>query len=69
VIAEGSSGEGGFGYDPVFFIPEEGRTAAGLVPDEKNAISHRGRALKKFVDRLAGRNGGAKSDVSGPKKS
>ncbi|MCL2705433.1 MAG: RdgB/HAM1 family non-canonical purine NTP pyrophosphatase [Spirochaetaceae bacterium] len=37
-------GESGFGYDPVFFIPKLGKTAAELLPDEKNEISHRGKA-------------------------
>ena len=39
-------GEGGFGYDPVFFVPQFGRTLAELSADEKNAISHRGKAGK-----------------------
>ncbi|ADK80416.1 RdgB/HAM1 family non-canonical purine NTP pyrophosphatase [Sediminispirochaeta smaragdinae] len=43
-IAEAPSGEGGFGYDPIFFLPEYGKTAAQLSDDEKNRISHRGRA-------------------------
>ncbi|MBI5886807.1 MAG: XTP/dITP diphosphatase [Deltaproteobacteria bacterium] len=47
-IAFSPSGANGFGYDPVFFIPEKGRTAAELTPDEKNAISHRGRALVRL---------------------
>lgn len=47
-IAFSPAGTNGFGYDPVFFIPEKGRTAAELTPDEKNAISHRGRALEKL---------------------
>ena len=37
-------GEGGFGYDPVFFLPELGKTMAELTPQQKNRISHRGRA-------------------------
>lgn len=41
------SGREGFGYDPVFFIPGENKTAAELRPDEKNRISHRARALEK----------------------
>ncbi len=45
-------GAGGFGYDPYFLLPELGRTAAELVPDEKNAISHRGRALAQLVAQL-----------------
>ena len=39
-------GEGGFGYDPIFFVPQFGRTLAQLSADEKNAISHRGKAGK-----------------------
>jgi XTP/dITP diphosphohydrolase len=38
-------GENGFGYDPIFYLPDRGRTMAELPPEEKNAISHRGRAL------------------------
>lgn len=41
-------GEGGFGYDPLFFLPEKGVTAAQLPPDEKNRLSHRGQALAKL---------------------
>ena len=39
-------GSGGFGYDPIFFLPSYGRTAAELSADEKNAISHRGKAAR-----------------------
>ena len=42
-------GDGGFGYDPVFFVPECGCSSAELPPDEKNARSHRGQALRKLV--------------------
>jgi XTP/dITP diphosphohydrolase len=45
-IAREPRGEGGFGYDPIFFIPELGRTMAELSPEEKNQISHRGKAMK-----------------------
>ncbi len=45
-------GSGGFGYDPLFFVPESGRTGAELAPEEKNRISHRGRALAQLVTRL-----------------
>lgn len=38
-------GENGFGYDPIFFVPEFGKTTAELSPEEKNKVSHRGRAL------------------------
>jgi XTP/dITP diphosphohydrolase len=44
-IADEPAGEGGFGYDPVFYIPEKGKTAAELSPERKNRISHRYRAL------------------------
>ena len=45
-------GEGGFGYDPVFFIPDLKKTFAQLTAEEKNAISHRGRALEAFKVKL-----------------
>jgi XTP/dITP diphosphohydrolase len=45
-------GEGGFGYDPIFFYPPLGKTTAELTPDEKNAVSHRGNALKVFYEKL-----------------
>jgi XTP/dITP diphosphohydrolase len=46
-ITESQAGVGGFGYDPVFYVPEAGRTLAELTADEKNRISHRRRALDK----------------------
>ena len=45
-------GEGGFGYDPVFEIPVTGKTMAELSPEEKNAVSHRGKALRIFEMKL-----------------
>lgn len=51
-ITEAWVGEGGFGYDPVFFVPEWGRTLAQLTPEEKNQISHRARAFTKAKDIL-----------------
>lgn len=45
-------GDGGFGYDPVFEIPERGKTMAQLLPEEKNALSHRGKALRIFEMKL-----------------
>jgi XTP/dITP diphosphohydrolase len=45
-------GEGGFGYDPHFFIPALGKCAAELSSDEKNAMSHRGQALRALVEKL-----------------
>lgn len=62
VIAEGSwegvvsmtpSGEDGFGYDPIFWIPERNCSAAALSKTDKNQISHRGKALKALLARLA----------------
>ena len=55
VIIDEAHGEGGFGYDPIFFVPTEGKTAAELTREEKSAISHRGRALKLLLEAL--RNG------------
>ena len=48
VITEEPAGTGGFGYDPVFYVPQLGKTVAQLGEDEKNAISHRGNALHKL---------------------
>ena len=45
-------GANGFGYDPYFYVPAFRRTAAELDPAEKNAVSHRGQALKELVSRL-----------------
>ncbi len=45
-------GSNGFGYDPIFFVPEFGRTTAELSDEEKNSVSHRGRALRKMKDEL-----------------
>ena len=51
-ILEAPRGNGGFGYDPLFLIPELGKTGAELAPEEKNTLSHRGRALAVLVQRL-----------------
>lgn len=51
-IAFAPMGEGGFGYDPVFFLPKLKKTFAQLSAEEKNAISHRGLALKAFQEKL-----------------
>jgi XTP/dITP diphosphohydrolase len=45
-------GQNGFGYDPLFFVPELGCTTAELTAEEKNRISHRGQAVRQFVGRL-----------------
>lgn len=47
-IAEQPRGTGGFGYDPLFYLPGRGKTMAELRPEEKNAISHRGQALRRL---------------------
>lgn len=53
-VAEEPRGESGFGYDPVFLLPERGLTVAELPPEEKNAISHRGRAARQARAHLEG---------------
>ena len=45
-------GENGFGYDPIFYVPEKDCTSAQLSSDEKNAMSHRGKAIRCLVDQL-----------------
>lgn len=45
-IAYEPAGEGGFGYDPILFLPEFGKTSAEITMEEKNAVSHRGKALR-----------------------
>jgi XTP/dITP diphosphohydrolase len=58
VIALKPRGNRGFGYDPIFYLPELGKTMAELPPDEKNRISHRGRAAAKareVLERLSRR--------------
>ncbi|MEI7025200.1 XTP/dITP diphosphatase [Paenibacillus sp. y28] len=51
-ITSQPGGEGGFGYDPLFYIPAYDKTLAQLTPEEKNAVSHRGQALRALLDRL-----------------
>lgn len=51
-IAEEPAGMGGFGYDPILYIPEFGKTSAELTMEEKNQISHRGKALEAMKVRL-----------------
>ena len=46
------SGNGGFGYDPVFIVENAGKTMAEMTEEEKNAISHRGRALRNVIEFL-----------------
>ena len=51
-VAFAPMGDGGFGYDPVFFVPELKKTFAQLSAEEKNSMSHRGRALEVFKGKL-----------------
>ena len=51
-IADKPAGENGFGYDPIFYLPERGMTTAEITPEEKNAISHRGKALRQIKEVL-----------------
>jgi XTP/dITP diphosphohydrolase len=53
VILDAPRGSGGFGYDPYFWLPDLGKTAAELPPPEKNRLSHRGKALRALRDQLA----------------
>lgn len=52
VITENAAGNGGFGYDPIFYLPQFNKTMAELTDDEKNSISHRGEALRLFAKEL-----------------
>jgi len=51
IIAEKPRGSNGFGYDPIFYVPEKGKTVAQLSAEEKNDISHRGRAAQKLIEK------------------
>ncbi len=53
LIGYNIKGENGFGYDPIFYVPEYGCTTAELSPEQKNQISHRGRALEKMKIHLS----------------
>jgi XTP/dITP diphosphohydrolase len=52
VIIDAPRGQGGFGYDPHFLLPQQGKTAAELAPVDKNLLSHRGQALRQLVEKL-----------------
>ena len=53
LIAEKPAGKGGFGYDPILYLPEFGMTSAEITMEEKNKISHRGKALEAIKEVLA----------------
>ena len=52
-VLDAPRGERGFGYDPLFFSPEHGMSVGEMDPDEKHRVSHRARALKQLIERLA----------------
>jgi XTP/dITP diphosphohydrolase len=54
VIIDKARGQGGFGYDPIFYLETHGCTSAELSAKEKNKISHRGQALQAFIEQLKG---------------
>ena len=51
-ITRAAAGSGGFGYDPIFYVPELGKTAGELSKDEKRAVSHRGKALTLLLEAM-----------------
>ena len=55
-ITHAPAGENGFGYDPVFFVQEFGKTTAEISAEEKNSISHRGKALHLFAEKIKRRD-------------
>ena len=52
IIGYEIAGANGFGYDPIFYVPEFGCTTAELTPEQKNVVSHRGKALKEMKEKL-----------------
>jgi XTP/dITP diphosphohydrolase len=56
IIADEPRGASGFGYDPVFIFPDTGRTFSEIPPEEKNRLSHRGKAFRKVIEYLAPMN-------------
>lgn len=55
IIGHAIAGENGFGYDPIFYLPEFGSTSAEISPERKNEISHRGKALRMMREKLENR--------------
>jgi XTP/dITP diphosphohydrolase len=64
VILHAPRGTGGFGYDPLFYLADEGQTFGELPPDRKNALSHRGKAVRALVDALTERVAESESSIS-----
>lgn len=52
LLVEEKAGENGFGYDPIFYVPEYGMTSAEMSPELKDSMSHRGKALRAMVEKL-----------------
>jgi XTP/dITP diphosphohydrolase len=52
-IAYEIKGENGFGYDPIFYLPQFGMSSAEISPEQKNEISHRGKALRQMKEEIA----------------
>ncbi|MBN2192306.1 MAG: RdgB/HAM1 family non-canonical purine NTP pyrophosphatase [Polyangiaceae bacterium] len=61
MIAEAPKGSNGFGYDPLLYLPDVGRTSAELSPADKNARSHRNAAVRELLGRLRGLEGGVRA--------
>ena len=61
IVAEAPAGSGGFGYDPIFFMPEYGKTTAEMSPEQKNRVSHRGSAARKALESLKSPHGSTSS--------
>ena len=54
LIAVEPAGNGGFGYDPILYLPQFGKTSAEITMEQKNEISHRGKALRAMKEALEG---------------
>ena len=51
-LQDEGNAENGFGYDPIFYLPEFGKSSAEISPEQKNRISHRGKALRMMKDKI-----------------
>jgi XTP/dITP diphosphohydrolase len=65
VISDSPAGTGGFGYDPIVYVPHLGRTVAQLTAGEKNAVSHRGSAARKLAGLLKELDGAGRGPARG----